>query len=72
MTLDEFRMLVLSHDLTYDFSDDYRVRRRGDQNLAAIREAAEQFDRADVVRIWNEAVDKKLSSNARSGFYWKE
>lgn len=71
MTLDEFRAMVRSHDLTYDFSDDRRVRARGDKNFAAIKEVAKQFDWADVVRIWNEEVDKKLSSAARSSFYWK-
>jgi len=72
MTLEEFRAMVQRHDLTYSYSDDHRYWVSGSKSYAEIKHAAKQFNRADVVRVWNEVVDTKLVENARSSFYWKE
>lgn len=73
MTLDQFRAACVAHDLTYSYSDDGGVWRRGEAARRAIEEAAKQFPRAEVVRIWNETVDKKISQEGdRKSFYWKE
>lgn len=69
MTLDEFHQLVRQHDLTHMYSDDASVYRRGSAALSEIMEAAKQFSREDVVRIWNSEVDRKLHDG--TGFYWK-
>lgn len=69
MTLDEFEIMVSKHDLTYAYSDDPHWYRRGKQEREEILEAAKQFPREDVVRIWNEMVDRKLLDG--TGFYWK-
>jgi hypothetical protein len=69
MTLDEFAKLVARHDLTYNYSDDAGVRRLGHESYMKIKEAAEQFPREDVVRIWNSEVDRKLVDG--TGFYWE-
>jgi hypothetical protein len=71
MTLEEFAELVRQHDLTYSYSDDNRVWRKGQDERIAIEQAARDFDPADVQRIWNEAVDKKLAESARAQFYWR-
>jgi hypothetical protein len=34
--------------------------------------AAKKFPAADVERIWNAMVDRKLVENARSSFYWRD
>ena len=70
MTLEEFEQMVNRHDLTYDYSDDGAVWRRGVASENAIKEAAKQFTIEDVRRIWNAAVDKKLVESARKAFYW--
>ena len=69
MTLDEFKTMVARHDLTYDYSDDASVRRRGHESYMKIMEASKQFPREDAVRIWNSEVDRKLVDG--TGFYWK-
>ena len=68
MTLIEWTELVARHDLTYNYSDDAGVRRLGHEAYMKIKEAAEQFTREDVVRIWNAEVDRKLVDG--TGFYW--
>lgn len=71
MTKDEFIKLVNDHDLTYTYSDDGDVFRRGVDELYAIKAASHNFDRAFVIETWNAAVDKKLRPGFRDGFYWK-
>ena len=70
-TLEDFRRACEHHDLTYSYSDDGSVWRRGSTDHARIRRAAEKFDRADVERIWNAVVDTKLVPDCRSQFYWR-
>ena len=72
MTLEEFEAMVNRHDLTYDYSDDGSVWRRGLASENAIREAAKQFPKEDVARIWNAMVDNFLIEEARAPFYWKD
>jgi hypothetical protein len=72
MTLEEFEVMVNRHDLTYEYSDDGQVWRRGVNSVRAIREVAKQFPIEDVKRIWNAAVDSKLIEGHREAFYWRE
>ena len=72
MTLDEFRKLCENHDLTYSYSDDNRYYEAGRRQYSEITSAAKKLPRADVVRIWNEVVDKKLRPEGRGLFYWEE
>lgn len=69
MTLEEFTLMVRTHDLTYAYSDDPSVYRRGRDSYDMIVEAAKQLPREDVVRIWNEEVNRRLFDG--SDFYWK-
>ena len=71
MTTDEFARMVRNHDLTYSYSDDGEVWRRGKARYDAIRKAADSLPREDVERIWNAEVDRKLLEHARSTFYWR-
>lgn len=71
MTLNEFHQLVARHDLTHMYSDDASVYRRGSAELSKIMEAAKQFSREDVVRVWNSEVERKLADGYREGFYWE-
>lgn len=70
-TLQDFEDAVNRHDLTHGYSDDHSVWQRGTADYDRIRKAAEKFDRADVERIWNAAVDKKLVEGVRQQFYWR-
>ena len=70
ITEEAFRKMCEAHDLTYDYSDDYSAYRRGREQYAAIKEAAEKLPRGRAVAIWNETVDKKLT-DSRTGYYWR-
>ena len=69
-TLKEFKKMVRDHDLTYSYSDDHRCYTKGAAEYDKILKEAKTLPRADVVKIWNAVVDKKLMSFARSSFYW--
>lgn len=69
-TLQAFEKLVEDHDLTYDYSDDASVWRRGVAQRDAIKEMAKQLPREQVVAIWNKWIDKKIVERFRSDWYW--
>lgn len=71
ITLAEFERMVAEHDLTFEYSDDGAVWRRGHASLARIVDAAKYLNRTDVVRVWNAAVDRKIAEGMRAPFYWK-
>lgn len=71
MTLDEFEKMVNNHDLTYSYSDDGSVYRKGLAQEREIMKAAKLFPSDDVKRIWNAMVDKKLVESTREQFYWR-
>jgi hypothetical protein len=71
VTLAEFEAMVANHDLTFEYSDDSEVWRRGHQSLARINDAAKYLNRTDVVRVWNANVDRRLAEGARDAFYWR-
>jgi hypothetical protein len=70
-TLKEFEEMVRRHDLTYEWSDDHSCWKSGQFSYNRIRQAAAELPQEDVVRIWNEVVDEKVSEFSRSMFYWK-
>lgn len=69
--LEQFKKFVDEHDLTYSYSDDHRCYQKGQAQLDAIKAMAQILPRADVVRIWNEKVDRCLMPQFREQFYWK-
>ena len=70
--LTHFRALCVNHDLTFDYSDDNVVWRRGWAERDALHlYAKKNLLREDAVRIFNEVVDTKLAAGYREGFYWK-
>jgi hypothetical protein len=71
-TLEEFERMVRVHDLTYMYSDDGSVYRRGSESYAKILAEALNHPRADVVRIWNQVALEKLLSGYAESFLWKE
>lgn len=71
ITEDSFREMCRRHDLTFDYSDDGSVWRRGCASWDAVTQAAKLLPRDVAVRIWNEIVDTKLVEDARESFYWK-
>jgi hypothetical protein len=71
MNLADFETMVTNHDLTYSYSDDGEVYRRGQRRYDEIRKAAETLPREDVERIWNAVVDTKVIEAVRSQFYWR-
>lgn len=71
ITEDEFRSMCQRHDLTFDYSDDGQVWRRGCASRDAIKLAAKDLEPGAAARIWNEVVDTKLLPDYRQQFYWK-
>lgn len=66
-----FRDLCKAHDLTYMYSDDGDVHRRGYARMDAIRAASKEIGQEAAERIWNEVVDSKMGERYRKEFYWK-
>lgn len=61
MTDKEFREMCEKHDLTYSYSDDNHVWRRGKASYDAIQTAAKNVPNAE--KIWNEVAKEKLGDN---------
>lgn len=72
MTVEEFEKLVKNHDLTFSYSDDIQVWRRGKAQLAEIRAAAKQFPPETVKKIWQEKVNSTLREGHRNGWEWRD
>lgn len=72
MTFAEWSTLVRHHDLTFAYSDDNSVWRRGQAVLDLIRAESVNFPPADCARVWNEMVDSFLIPEARAPFYWHQ
>jgi hypothetical protein len=66
-----FKTAVKNHDLTYMYSDDGAVVRRGSESMAAIRLLAAELPIEIVREIWNSRVDQSLAEGFRETFYWK-
>lgn len=66
-----FRHLCISHDLTFEYSDDGSVWRRGRDSFGRIKAFSTRLPREVAVRIWNEAVDKKIQTPHNEEFHWK-
>jgi hypothetical protein len=70
--IEKFQELVDDHDLTFDYSDDINMYRRGLAQLKEIKELAKELPIESVRAIWNNKVDRYLVENARAPFYWKD
>lgn len=69
--LEDFELMVKEHDLTYSYSDDGRVWRKGEAERSAIVEFSNLLPRDKVVEIWNKWVDRKIGEGYRDNFYWR-
>lgn len=68
----EFFRLCVSHDLTYDESDDFEMYSQGKHQYDFLRAyAKEHLDYASARDIWNYVVDQKLGPLDRAGYYWE-
>jgi len=71
--LEEFRQLVDNHDLTFSYSDDSQMWRRGQAQLDAILSLGKKLSAAghgeECTKIWAERVDRSLDANYRKGWY---
>jgi hypothetical protein len=68
MTESEFTRFVNAHDLSYVYSDDDSVYRRGMAQYREIVEAAKSLPNAAA--IWNANVDRKVRAGCREEYYW--
>jgi hypothetical protein len=66
-----FEKLVAEHDLTYNYSDDGSVWRRGQAQRDEIVALAKELPEADVIRIWDAKVDRTLVESVRKDWYWR-
>ena len=69
--IEQFRVAVQNHDVTYDYSDDHQVWRRGGAQLAEINRLAALIPRETAVKIWNERMDKYFVASEAPRWYWK-
>lgn len=70
--LNQFREMCQNHDITYTYSDDGSVYRRGETQYKEIVEFSKSLSHEDAVKIWNEVVDKKfLHERDRADYRWK-
>ncbi len=67
-----FQDAVSKHDLTYDYSDDPLQHDKGSNSYHNIKTLAKSLPKDFVKKTWNDNVDKKISPDSRSQFYWKE
>lgn len=70
MSFEDWSKLVRAHDLTYAYSDDFSVYRRGQAQFDLITSEATAFPPEDVCRVWNEMVAKFLVPDAHAMFQW--
>lgn len=71
-TLAEFEAMVNGHDLTYQYSDDGSVWRRGQNEYDKIVAATLLLPIEDVKRIWNAKCDRTLVASEAPRWHWKE
>jgi hypothetical protein len=67
----EFSRLVRAHDITYSYSDDIRVWRKGDAEWHAIAALLQEIPRAMAVRIWNNEVTRRFGERGKE-YFWRE
>lgn len=68
--LAQFEALVQAHDLTFEYSDDFRTWHRGKKELDEIRRLAKNLAIEDVRRIWNANADLKIGSAESKRWHW--
>jgi len=66
-----FEEMCRDHDLTFEYSDDKTVYRRGRAEKEAILAYARTMDRKKAVEIWNKCVDEKMLPGARMCWHWR-
>lgn len=67
-----FREMCAAHDLTYAMSDDMRAYRAGHRTANLIDAAAKNLGMDKATAIWNNEIDKKVTSEFRSMYYWRK
>lgn len=70
MTVDKFREMVQSHDITYEYSDDQRVWKKGSMERAAINAARKELGDEICAPVWNEKV-MKMDKDVQKIYLWK-
>ena len=68
--IEDFKKAVEAHDLTFMYSDDYSAYTRGNNSLSRIKHMASQLPKEEALKIWNEAVEKKVVESVWDEFKW--
>lgn len=68
--IESFEQLINNFDLTYNYSDDAKVYRRGKEQGEAITLAAKSLPADEVRKAYNAMVDRKIAEPYRHSFYW--
>ena len=66
-----FREMCEGHDITYSWSDDYKVYSRGELQYLDLVEYSKSIPRNLAVQIWNQTVEKKLRKEVWDEYKWK-
>jgi hypothetical protein len=67
---EQFREMCKAHDLTFEYSDDSNAYNRGREQLAAIKEAAEQLPLGVAEQIWNQVISEKILPEYVAQYTW--
>lgn len=67
--IDKYTQLVNSFDLTYEYSDDHNVWRRGNAHHSQILAIQAKLPKDVYEPIWNAMVDKRIVAGSRSTWY---
>jgi hypothetical protein len=66
-----FTEAVDRHDVSYEYSDDGGVWRRGSEQRAAIRAMAGELPNDKVAQIWNARMDRYFIPSEAPRWYWR-
>lgn len=69
--VEQFRELVASHDVTFEYSEDITVWRAGRVQRNAILSLAKELPTEVVAEIWNKRMDEYLIADEAPNWYWK-
>lgn len=71
--VEQFAHLVRQHDVSYEYSDDYRVWDAGQRQRHEILNLYRSQDhrtRCLMVDVWNEIMERKFTANAFELWQW--
>lgn len=67
----QFDEMVRGHDVTFEYSDDGSVWRRGQAQRDAIKALAKELPAEYVAEVWNKRMDEMFTAEEAPRWYWR-